>query len=228
MMTIGSPYSRLGRSTLAIALALSMLGLAPPAFAARLTAMESMETRVPYNAKPGVNLEALTRSVIAAVELNEWRPTFEKPGIVLAEKVTHEGKHRATVKISYDTESFIIEYVTSLNLGYRARHCESRTFGNPRMPKRNPCYGPAIHPYYNVWLRILANSIADHAALLSAGNPGPTIRHLLPGAREHGGAHDQIAPTLVADEIRRLKALADDGILTQEEYEDRKKLLLAR
>jgi hypothetical protein len=190
--------------------------------------MESMATSRPHNAQAGVSLNAVTRSVIAAAEVNEWRPTFEKPGVVLAEKVTHEGRHRATVKISYDTESFIIEYVTSHNLGYTKRHCRSHAFGNPRIPKRIPCYGPAIHPNYNAWLRILADSIADHAALLAPGDLGPEIRYSLPGADANSGSRDPLAPSLIADEIRKLKSLADDGILTQQEYEDRKKLLLAR
>ena len=222
------PCSRPARCALGIALALCVWGIASPAVAARKTAMESMSTPRPHNAEAGVSLDAITRCVIAAAEVNEWRPTFEKPGVVLAEKVTQEGKHRATVKISYDTESFIIKYVTSYNLGYTEKHCRSHTFGNPNIRKRTPCYGPAIHPNYNAWLRILANSIADHAALLAAGDAGPKIRYSLPGADTNSEPRDRIAPALVADEIRKLKGLADDGILSQQEYEDRKKLLLAR
>ena len=215
-------YSRLVPVLLATILSFSAIGLAQPSHAARIAAMKSMEARVPHNAKDGVSLDAVTRSVIAAVELNEWRPTFERPGVVLAEKVTHEGKHRATVKISYDTESFIIDYVSSHNLGYTAKHCERRAFGNPRMPKREPCFGPAIHPNYNAWLWTLTSSIYDHVVLLSPGQPGPAIRYILPGTNK------QVVPALVADEIRKLKALEDEGILSPEEFTERKKLLLAR
>ncbi|HEY9110034.1 MAG TPA: hypothetical protein VIN58_25430, partial [Roseateles sp.] len=69
------------------------------------------------------------------------------PGELLL-KQNRQGKHEATVKVSYDATGYQLAYSNSYNL-------------NADVERQR------IHPTYNMWLRNLSNDIASEVSLLS-------------------------------------------------------------
>ena len=65
--------------------------------------------------------------------------------------------------------------------------------------------GPVIHPNYNIWVATLAEQIRQSM-------------RFPPGAKESQAASTENAP-LVADELEKLDALRQKGILTDEEFD---------
>jgi hypothetical protein len=71
-----------------------------------------------------------------------------------------------------------------------------------------------IHPYYNTWVAALERDIAAAIAGLTASE------------RSEQPSGDGTAPKLVADELRKLNSLVEDGIITREEFDSQKSRLL--
>jgi hypothetical protein len=65
------------------------------------------------------------------------------------------------------------------------------------------------------------------AALRTVAFPGATEQYAGPGMVEMGAVHTTMAPPADAiEEIKKYKALMEDGILSQQEFEAKKKQLL--
>lgn len=73
--------------------------------------------------------------------------------------------------------------------------------------------GPRIHPNYNVWVRQLADQVAGRTAVILEANRG----------QESEGS-----VSLIADELEKIDRLRQRGVLTQDEFDEQKKKLLAR
>jgi hypothetical protein len=167
-MTIVPKRARHG----ALAAALYVLVLPSAAWGGRVAAMDVMASS-PHLARQGVSLEAISRAVLAGAERNEWRAKANGPGRVLADYSAQGGKHRVSVTIDFDLTAFVIRYRGSHNMGYTEQYCGGVQYGRSRHRHRRPCTDLGIHPYYNVWVRNLANSIAYHVGALEAGADGP-------------------------------------------------------
>ena len=74
--------------------------------------------------------------------------------------------------------------------------------------------GPLIHPNYNVWVRGLAKAIE-----VRAENPPRAV------ASDEASARQRL---FIADEIDKLDALRERGVLTQQEFDQQKMKLLAQ
>lgn len=90
-------------------------------------------------ANTALTLEDYEKAIIRAGSERNWRFTPAGPGKLVG-KVNVRGKHSATVNITFDTETYSIEYVDSDNLKYD--------------PETN-----SIHPNYNQWIMLLDNDI---------------------------------------------------------------------
>jgi hypothetical protein len=196
-------------------------------WASRVDQMDTMQRRQHF-ASEGASLEAIANAVVSGARRNNWRTEVYAPGAVLAELSTQAGKHRVTVLIEFDKNTFIVGYRESYNLGYTERHCRGRRYGNPHQKNLDLCIGPAIHPYYNSWLLDLQNTIADQISRLVPGEPAPALPAQPVSRLPKTLNNNSGPPTLVADEIRKLKGLHDDGILSDSEYEQQKRKLLSR
>ena len=115
--------------------------------------------------------------------------------------------HTAVVKIGFDQSKYWIDYSDSTNLDYDP---DDRR----KTKTRRGVKGPRIHKNFNKWVRLLADSIEDHMKTpRSAARAERTRTH---------------SPIMIADELEKLDALRERGVLTQEEFDQQKAKLLAR
>lgn len=181
------------------------------AIAARSTEMYRMEPR-PYRVAKGVTTEQVRGAIVESVELNGWRTAVRADGTVEAVMVVRGGKHTATVKIAADNGTFAVNYLDSFNLGYKEVCRRPPKFGPKRRRKREVSCYERIHPDYNEWVRRIEHDIERHLARLQADHavratPGP-------------------AKLFIADELIKLQALREGGVLSEEEFEAQKRRLL--
>ena len=101
-----------------------------------------------------------------------------------------------------------IDYLGSVNLKYSPNDLVTRRRGWVRVNVK----GPRIHGNYNKWVDALAVRIAAR------------VSHPMQQARP---LKQQPSTLLVADELEKLDALRQPGVLTNEEFERQKERILA-
>ena len=107
--------------------------------AAPLYNANSVAFALPATSTQSLSLEDTKRAIITGGSFRGW--TFEDVGPgQLVGKVNVRNKHFATVDITFDTETFSINYKSSQNLNYNADRKE-------------------IHPNYNNWVQNLQQDI---------------------------------------------------------------------
>jgi hypothetical protein len=116
--------------------------------------------------------------------------------------------HTATVRVGFDDRNFWIDYLSSVNLKYSPNDLVARRGGKARVTVK----GPRIHGNYNQWVDALAARIAARVS-----HPRLQVRP----------ATEQPSALLVADELEKLDALRQRGVLTDEEFKRQKERLLA-
>ena len=163
----------------------------------------------PHQAPPGTALDDIGSAIKQGAVAQDWKVIQEKPGLITALLIIRS--HKATVAIQYDEYTYQIDYVDSVNLDYNAGDLRPR--GSARA-RRNVIKGPRIHTNYNVWVRRLADSI-ESVSQYAYQTKTPGIRAVSP-----------TSPVLIADELEKLDALRQRGILTQEEFDRQKEKLL--
>jgi hypothetical protein len=196
---------RMRRQIVVLVPLLTLLALAPPSSEASATIQNISPT--PHLAPAGTSLADLAAAIRAAAAERGWRITDESPGLMHATLVVRT--HRASIVIGFDASNFWIEYRDSLNLDYNPD--DLRTKRNARL---HVIKGPRIHANYNVWVERLAESIVINAEFPPKSNP-----------TDAAPAGSQL---LIADELEKLDALRERGVLTQEEFDNQKAKLLAR
>jgi hypothetical protein len=102
--------------------------------------------RVSVAGKPDLTQARLHDALVRAGARRSWIVQNDVPG-ELTLKYSRQGKHEATVKVSYDATSYQLAYVNSYNL-------------NADPDKQR------IHPTYNMWIRNLSNDIASEVSLI--------------------------------------------------------------
>lgn len=154
------------------------------------------------------------RSLGMAVELAAgdfgWSIVSKEPGRFVAETFVRN-RHRAKVEIGFDPSRFWINYLDSDKLDYSPNDRRSST--GPRGRRVTLVKGPRIHRNYNIWVEKLATRLQ-----LRLSNP-PNLG--LPSASS------DLSPRLIADELEKLDALRERGVLTREEFETQKQRLLS-
>jgi hypothetical protein len=105
-----------------------------------------------YTADEPLTLEDYEQAIVRAGSKRNW--VFERvgPGHLVATNVVR-GKHTAVVDITFDTESFSIDYKDSRNLKY-----------DPSTQ--------TIHPNYNAWVDLLKVDIQTEIQILDAQELG--------------------------------------------------------
>ena len=155
----------------------------------------------PHGAPADTPLPNISEAIKSAARELGWRVTDETPGALQVSLSLRS--HEANVEIGYDAVSFWIEYRDSVNLNF---HLD----GLKATKRRKKIKGPRIHKNYNGWVTRLAERISAHA------KNSPQMRPVV------------IDPDrLIADELERLDALRQKGALTQDEFDTKKKKLLA-
>jgi hypothetical protein len=121
------------------------LGLALGTAQARDEAMY-VPDRVSVAGKPDLTTAKLHDAFVRAGAKRSWIVINDVPG-ELTLKYSRQGKHEATVKVSYDATSYQLVYANSYNLN-----------ADPDRLR--------IHPTYNLWIRNLSNDIASEVSLI--------------------------------------------------------------
>ncbi len=103
--------------------------------ACRMAPVYNQQT-TPNEAPPDATLEQVTKAIKQAGLNLGWRMTEEEPGRIIG--TLRLRRHQAVVEILFDTESYSITYLDSVNLKYD---------------------GEKIHQNYNSWVRNLSNAI---------------------------------------------------------------------
>lgn len=116
--------------------------------ACRMSPLVNVEM-APLGAPPHATLDQVGEAIEAACVSLGWRLASQESGQVSAELSVANGKHRATVDITYDTKIFSIIYLDSYNLNYNV--------------ERSVTY---IHPNYLVWVDRLKSEIQRRAATI--------------------------------------------------------------
>ncbi len=101
--------------------------------------------RVSVQQYAGLTPASLRAVIIRAAARRNWQLLDEAPGEMRL-KQSRQGKHEATVKVSYDATGYQLSYADSFNL-------------NADVERQR------IHPTYNMWLRNLSGDIASELTL---------------------------------------------------------------
>ena len=190
------------RNCMAALIPLLVLYVVAPTFADAKSATIRNIPPTPHFAPDGTSPADLAAAIkIAADEVN-WRITGEAPGVIQASLFIRT--HTAVVTIHYDESNYWIDYQDSANLDYSPN---DKTLSGP---SRRIVKGPRIHKNYNLWVDQLAKRIA--------------IQTKTPPRTNQARAAD---PVMIADELEKLDALRERGILTQDEFDQQKSKLLA-
>ena len=169
--------------------------------AQRSQTVENIPPRLHF-APVGTSPDQLVAAITNAAEDQGWRIIEADPGELTAILVRRT--HEAVVTIGYDDLNIWIDYKDSKNLNYDAKQRKKRTKGQPLGDVK----APRIHPNYNIWVAELADLIVLRT--------------------QHPPKLSDLPPELIADELDKLDRLRQRGVLTQDEFDQRKAKLLAR
>lgn len=130
------------KNKLSLAVLLSCLLFANLALARAIVPIDSLEN-LPVNSATGKSIKAqeIEQAIIAAAGINQWTVDKREPGLVTA-TLNVRNKHMISVKITYTTESYSVQYLSSDNMKYEVKDGV-----------------PSIHPFYNRWVKNLRDSI---------------------------------------------------------------------
>ncbi len=103
--------------------------------------------RVSVQQNANITADSLRVAIIRGGARRNWQLLDEAPGEVRL-KQSRQGKHEATVKVTYDATGYQLSYANSYNL-------------NADVERQR------IHPTYNMWLRNLSGDIASEITLLT-------------------------------------------------------------
>lgn len=181
---------------------LLLSGLAPPSASAQVLIRNIPPTL--HQAPAGTPLADLAAAIRLAVNEEGWVITEEATGVALAS--LHVRTHIAMVTIGFDESHYWIEYRDSVNLGY---NLDDRVVSNEKGLRR-----ARIHRNYLKWLDKLAKRIS--------------IRMQAPPKLNWTDTTPCISSISVADELEKLDALRERGVLSQEEFDEQKAKLLAQ
>ena len=171
----------------------------------RANTLQNIE-RTPHFSPKDSSPASLVRAIELAGNSAGWSLEEESEQGVLLSTVVR--RHRASVFVGFDETYFWIEYVDSINLNHSPN---DRTI-NRGGRKKELVRGPVIHPNYNIWVATLAEQIR-------------MAMRFPPDAKESQAASTQ-SISLVADELEKLDALRQKGILTDEEFDSLKEKLV--
>ncbi len=180
-----------------------LMGVVPALAAASTTIRNVPPTR--HFAPIGTPLVRIAAAIKLAADEEGWHIGGEAPGVIQA--LLRVRTHRASVTIGFDELNFWIDYLDSSNLDYSPD-------GRKKTKTRNEVKGPRIHRNYNRWVDQLAKSISIHTRVPPESMSTDTVP-----AR---------SPILIADELEKLDALRQRGVLSQEEFDQQKTKLLAQ
>ena len=191
--------------------------------------LENVAAR-PHGASPSVTLEQIRASITRAASERGWSLVESAPERVRVSIVVRD-RHEATVDVRFDAETFSIGYVDSINLDYSSTGVPPEKRSQKSTLRRLTTeqtfdLGPRIHPNYNKWVARLADQIERRIAEARPIVPAAST----PGTSETAGSTTQTAepPVLVADELEKLDALRERGVLTEAEFQAQKAKLLGR
>jgi hypothetical protein len=165
----------------------------------KATTLKNIE-RTPHFAPTNSSPASLVRAIEHAGKLVGWSVEEENEQGVLLSTVVRM-KHQATVFVGFDETYFWVDYVDSMNLNYSRNDRKINRGGH----RKETVKGPVIHPNYNIWVATLAEEIRQSM-------------RFPPAATESQAASNQ-SGHLVADELEKLDALRQKGILTDEEFD---------
>ena len=144
-----------------------------------------------------VNNEQMKNAIVNAAQEQKWVVTQEGEGQMSA--TYHERDYMAKIAIKYAPTFYTINYADSARMRFK---------------------GTSIHPTYNKLIKALQKNIIRN---LKAGNFATEA--VTPIA-----ASTAVSPTKQEDDVRtkllKVKKLHEDGLITQEEYDTKRKALI--
>jgi len=200
---IGGPvmFGRIVNSSWITIVILVLTWVSPGSSLARTATIQNIPP-TPHHAPSGTELVDLAEGIKRAARQKGWLILGESPESMTARLVIRS--HTAIVVIGYDESSYQIDYLDSVNLGYSPNDL--------RRHRQKTVVGPRIHGNYNVWVKALARQIA-----IDLRNPPKAT-----AAQKEATS----TPVMIADELEKLDALRQRGVLTQQEFDAQKAKLL--
>ncbi len=166
----------------------------------------------PHDAPAHTPAADVGAAIKLAAEDQGWEISHEEPGVLQA--LLQIRRHTSMVTIRYDETNYSIDYKDSINLDYNPNDSADGRMGYNKnwVGNRRVVKGPRIHRNYNIWVDRLKRRIEYRAK-----NP-PKAKPM----------KKTVIPVFVADELEKLAALLEQGVLTQDEFDAQKAKLLAR
>jgi hypothetical protein len=191
-------------------IALSLIVLASPVAAAQPSVSIQNIPPTPHGAPAGTSLQSVASFIKRAMGDVNWVVVGEAPGMISAKLLIRS--HRAAVTIGFNETDYWINYKDSDNLNYTTSDRKKLNMGGSR--RQTVMKGPRIHPNYNKWVEGLSRRIQLRAKRAHVNQE----KELEPAS----------SPLQIADELRKLEALRQQSVLTQEEFDAQKAKLLGR
>lgn len=177
-----------------------------------------------HGAAKGVTLEQMRGVMLSVAEHKGWRAVVRANGAVEVTMTPPDSERHAVVEVRFDHRMYVVDYLDSVGLEYDDELCVPITDSHPR---RSRCR-EVIDADYNDWVEDLEGQIGTQVAHLQPGDPVDEKAALPTVSAPPGSDAPDRSRLFVADEIRKLKQLEDEGILTSEEFEEQKRKLLTR
>lgn len=211
------------RSAIGLASSSLLLALvASPASAGRTVEMHRMQPRE-HGAAKGVTFEQMRGVVLSVAERKGWDAVVRANGAVEVTMGAADSERKAEVEVRFDKRSYVVRYLDSVGLEYDDELCVLI----PGSHRRSKC-SEVIDYDYNEWVEDLEDQVGAQIARLGPDDPVDE-RAAVPTVSSPPAAElSDRSRLFVADEIRKLKELTDEGVLTSEEFEEQKRRLLTR
>jgi len=196
-------FGTVTKSLRAVGIVLAVAWMSPANTSARSATIENVPP-TPHHAPPGTPQADLAEAVKLGVHSQGWVVLGSSPGATTAQLTIRS--HTAIVVIRYDESDYQIDYLDSVNLNFNPN--DKRSPGkNGRLIK-----GPRIHRNYNLWVKDLGRSVAAQLRTPPQAAAPP--------------AASSLNTIMIADELKKLDVLRQQGILTQQEFDKQKARLL--
>lgn len=183
--------------------------LAYPAYAKNSPIVNFQDQAIARFDNQKLTKDEVGETIRRAANSLHWRVSpGDRPDQIIATLVVR-GKHTAVVEITFSEEKYSIRYKSSINLDWN----EAKTIISTSHGQINTDTVETIHPNYNKWVSYLNDEIANQLQAATPQSISTQIKRT---------ENDEVT------QMEKLKSMRDRGLITNEEYNRKKKEILDR
>lgn len=170
---------------------------------------------------PAQNINNVEDALLKGLANRQWLPKKESPGLITA--TLNLRQHQATIQINYFTTGYSIKLINSKMLDY----------------EKDATGKESIHGNYNKWIEYLINDIntvlgiptyTKYNSTINDEDDYRPIQTVKKAPANYTTTLVEKQPTsssqTIVDQLKKLKELKDSGLLTDSEFELKRKALV--